>query len=115
MLCDFAFTTQPLNLQLMTTIPTPIGEAVAPNKEKTSFYLARHPYNPEQWQGRIWLRETGWHTLHTRSRPRDTQDLYVHDHARDWQTLQITKKIRANHAHQTRIHVIRESQGEFLY
>jgi len=29
-----------------------------------------------------------------------TQDLYVHAHTRDWQTLQIAQNIRANHAHQ---------------
>ena len=97
---NLAFTEQPTDLQLTTTSTNPIGEITTPNKEKTTFYLTQHPYNPEQWQGRIWLRETGWHTLQTRSRPRDTHDLYTHAHTRDWQTLQITQKIRANQAHQ---------------
>ncbi len=97
---NFAFTTQPIDLQLTTTTTAPIGEISDPNKTSTAFYLAQQPYNPEQWQGRIRLRETGWHTLHTRSRPRDTHDLYAHAHTRDWQTLQIAQKIRANQAHQ---------------
>ena len=51
-------------------------------------------------QGRAHLREMGWHRLHSRSRPRDTHDLYAHAHTRDWQTLQTAQKIRANQAHQ---------------
>ena len=97
---NLAFTTQPLDLQLTTTNTSPIGELTSPSKEKIPFYLAQHPYNPEQWQGRAHLRETGWHRLHSRSRPRDTHDLYVHAHTRDWQTLQIAQQIRANEAHQ---------------
>jgi len=97
---NLAFTTQPLDLQLTTTSTNPIGEITAPNKEKTTFYLTQSSYNPEQWQGRAWLRETGWHTLQTRTRPLDTHDLYVHAHTRDWQTLQIAQQIRANQAHQ---------------
>ncbi len=98
---NFAFATQPLDLQLTTTSTHPIGEITSPNKEKTTFYLSQAPYNPEQWQARAWLREIGWHKLHTRSRPRDTQDLYVHATTRDWQALQIAQKIRANQTHQT--------------
>ena len=96
----FAFTTQPIDLELTTTTAPPTGEITDPNQQSTTFYLAQHPYNPEQWQGRAHLRETGWHTLYTRSRPRDTHTLYVHDHTHDWQTLQIAQGIRANHAHQ---------------
>lgn len=97
---NLAFTEQPLDLQLTTTSTKPIGEIISPNKEKTTFYLTQHPYNPEQWQGRVRTRETGWHTLHARTPPRDTHDLYVHTRTRDWQTLQIAQKIRANQVHQ---------------
>ncbi len=97
---NFAFTTQPLDLQLTTTSTNPIGEITTPNKEKTTFYLTQQPYNSEQWQGRAWTQETGWHMLQTSTRPRDTHDLYVHAPTRDWQTLQIAQQIRANQAHQ---------------
>ncbi len=93
------FSGQPAGLQLYSTSKKNIGQLTA-NKENTSFHLAQHPYNPEQWQGTVRPKTAGWNTLSTKD-SKVSQWLYVHDNT-DWKALQKAQRIWSNKDWQSR-------------
>lgn len=91
---QLVFKDLPAQFQLTSTEIKPVGQLNSPQKS-IPFYLAQHPYNSEQWQGKVWPKSTGWHTLSTQKYPKNKTWCYVYGD-KDWQALRTAARIQQN-------------------